>query len=269
MRLNDDFEEFDGFFFDCDGVLWEENHLLPGAKELLDVLNLNNKQVAFLSNNSTKSISQYLEKFQSFKLPVTEKQVITSSVVTLKYIEQKNYKMKRVYVIGEHGLQETFSQNGFEVVLKEEANKGVDAVIVGMDRAFSYEKLSTGLRFCLRGADFIGTNPDPQFPTPKGNFPGAGSMIGALQSALGYPPLKICGKPDPLMATIMLNRFDLKSEKTLFIGDRVITDMNLALRANLKPVLVKTGFGAEEFEKYPTFSYFKVIDSLKEFLQQD
>ena len=269
MILKDDIQKFDGFFFDCDGVLWEENHLLPGANELLNNLLANNKQVAFLSNNSTKSVSQYLAKFKSFNLPVTEDQIMTSSVVTLKYVEKKDYPTKRVFIIGEQGLQDTFSQHGYEVILKETDNERVDAVIVGMDRSFSYEKLSSGLRFCLKGADFIGTNPDPQFPTPKGYFPGAGSMIGALQSALGYPPLKICGKPDPLMALIMLERFNLKAEKTIFIGDRVITDMNLALSAHMHPVLVKTGFGAEEFEKYPTFPYFKVIGSLMDFFQQD
>lgn len=266
MKLKSAFNNFDGFFFDCDGVLWEEDRLLPGAFDLLTYLNEHQKKIAFLSNNSTKSVKQYIKKFQSFNLPVTENQVMTSSLVTLEYVTRKNYKNKIIYVIGEQGLKDTFLEHDFIVVPEDTELEKVDAVIVGMDRDFTYQKLSLGSKFCLNGADFIGTNPDPLFPIPNGFSPGAGSMIGALQGALGYPPEKICGKPDPLMAQITLTKLGLSPENTIFVGDRVITDMKLASNAHLKPVLVKTGFGAHEYQKYPTFSYFAVIDSLTGFL---
>lgn len=266
MKLHPEYQNFEGFFFDCDGVLWEENTLLPGAKDLLSLLSTSDKKIAFLSNNSTKSIREYVNKFFSLGLSVSEFQVMTSSLVTLEYVKGKNYNSKSIYIIGEDGLKETFTKAGFTVIGENTGEKKVDAVIVGMDRTFNYVKLSTALKFCLNGADFIGTNPDPQFPTPTGFFPGAGSMIGALQSALGYPPEKICGKPDPLMAEIMLRRLHLDPLKTIFIGDRVITDMKFALNSKIKPVLVMTGFGKEEFIKHPHFSYFKVIESLVDIL---
>ena len=266
LQLRGPFQNFDGFFFDCDGVIWEENHLLPGAKDLIEILVEKNKKLAFLSNNSTKSVREYQKKFLSLELPVTADQIMTSSLVTLNYILTKNYKSKNIYIIGENGLKETFQEAGFTVLPDSTTIEKVNAVIVGMDRSFSYKKLSLGLKFCLNGADFIGTNPDPQFPTPAGFFPGAGSMIGALQSALGYAPEKICGKPDPLMAQIMLDRFNLKPEKTIFVGDRVITDMKLAINAKLNPVLIKTGFGGDEYNKYKDFPYYKVIDSLNDLI---
>ena len=262
MKLKDDYEKINGFFFDCDGVLWEENTLLPGAKELLETLTQKNKTICYLSNNSTKSLTQYLAKFHSLGLEVDSGQVITSSIVTVNYLALKNYKRKKLFIIGENGLKETLEQAGYQVVSEHEKEENIDAVIVGMDRNFSYKKLDLALKYCLEGADFIGTNPDPQFPTPHGFSPGAGSMIGALQSSLGYSPEKICGKPDPLMANIMLERFHLSPEKTVMLGDRVTTDMQLALNARINPILVKTGFGEEEYKKYTNFSYYKVIDSL-------
>ncbi len=269
MQIKNKFLNFDGFFFDCDGVIWEGNDLLPGAKALITYLIETHKQIAFLSNNSTQSVADYQKKFLSFDLPVSEEQIMTSSLVTLNYVEHKNYKTKSIYVLGEEGLKDTFRKAGFNVLPDSGTQENVDAVIVGMDRSFTYQKLSIGLKYCLKGADFIGTNPDPQFPTPDGFFPGAGSMIGALQSALGYGPEKICGKPDPLMATIMLERFDLKPERTLMIGDRVITDLYFAVNANISPILVKTGFGKEELNKYPNFQYFYVLDSLTDLFNQN
>ena len=92
-------------------------------------------------------------------------------------------------------------------------------------------------------------------------------MIGALQAALGYPPEKVCGKPDPLMAELMIERFHLTSDKIVMIGDRVTTDLQFAINAKIKPILVKTGFGREEYSKYPKFSYFEVIESLEDLLE--
>ena len=267
MKLKEKFKNFDAFFFDCDGVLWEENELLPGAKNLLQTLSDLHKTTCFLSNNSTKSLSQYVKKFSSLELPVYENQVMISSLVTLKYVLSKNYTTKVVYIIGEEGLKNTFESAGFQVALEDKEESNVAAVIVGMDRTFSYKKLSLGLKYCLKGADFIGTNPDPQFPTNNGFSPGAGSMIGALQAALGYPPEKVCGKPDPLMAELMIERFHLTSDKIVMIGDRVTTDLQFAINAKIKPILVKTGFGREEYSKHPKFSYFEIIESLEDLLE--
>lgn len=263
-HLTYQFQNFDGFFFDLDGVIWKENELLPGSKQLIELLNLEKKKVAFLSNNSTKSLEQYISKFKKLGIPASEDQVINSSLVTVEYLNSKNYENKTVFIIGEEGMKETFRNAGYRVVQDKQDCDRVDAVLVGMDRFFTYDKLSTGLTYCLKGADFIGTNPDTQFPTPEGPFPGAGSMIGALESALGYGPEKICGKPDPLMANVMLKRFNLVSKKTVMIGDRVTTDLKLALNSSMNPVLVKTGFGTEEYQKFPDFKYFKVIDSLSD-----
>lgn len=265
MKLHENFQKFDGFFFDCDGVLWEGNQLLKGSSELLELLKNQDKKVCFLSNNSTKSLDQYVEKFASLNISINKNQVITSSLVTVAYCNKKSYKNKTVFIIGEEGLKLTFEEAGYEVLLNEEPEQRVDAVIVGMDRFFTYDKLSAGLHYCLKGADFIGTNPDPQFPTPKGFFPGAGSMIGALEASLGYGPEKVCGKPDPLMAEIMLNRFNLNPNKSVMVGDRVTTDLQLALNAKMHPILVKTGFGNEEYKKFSNFSYYKVIENLSEF----
>lgn len=227
----------------------------------------NEYKFCFLSNNSTKTITQYLEKFQKFNLEVNPEQVITSSKVTLHYLATKikGDSINTVFVIGEKGLKEELSQEGYTVVEKKKNN--IDAVVVGMDRSFTYEKLSIGLQACLNGARFIGTNPDPQFPTSDGFFPGAGSMIGALKAALNKEPEIICGKPHPLMAHIMLDRFDLNSDETVMIGDRVSTDLTCADNSNIHPVLILTGFGKEEYRLYPKFPYYATINSLFELFE--
>ena len=261
MKFNAEFSKFKGVFFDCDGVIWEESQLLPGALETINYLIETNLSFGFLSNNSTKSIKEYTKKFKSLGLNVEEYQVVSSVQVTINYLKNLTDRNKTLYVIGESGLSQSLKDAGFIVV--EGTTNDIDAVIVGMDRNFTYKKLTIGLQACLKGARFIATNPDPQFPTPNGFFPGAGSMVGALSSALNNnAPEIICGKPNPLMAKILLERFNLKPQDVVMIGDRVSTDLECAKNAGISSVLVKTGFGSQEFRLYPDFPYYSTINSL-------
>ncbi|MFV2015936.1 MAG: HAD-IIA family hydrolase, partial [Candidatus Heimdallarchaeota archaeon] len=237
------------------------SELLPGVENLISYLSENDYAFGFLSNNSTKTISDYIKKFQSFGIKVTENQVISAVQVTIEYLISLKEKIKTLYVIGESGLKKSLTQAKFNVV--NEKTDEIDAVIVGMDRNFNYRKLSIGLQACLQGARFIATGIDPQFPTSNGFFPGAGSMVGALKSALnGQDPEMICGKPNPLIATRLLEKLKLDPKQVVLIGDRVSTDMQCAKNAKLSPVLIKTGFGKIEYRQYPNFPYYSVINSL-------
>ena len=54
------------FFFDLDGTLYLGNNLFEGVPELIDLLKRMNKRFYFLSNNSSKSTSDYLKKLNEF-----------------------------------------------------------------------------------------------------------------------------------------------------------------------------------------------------------
>lgn len=267
MKLKETYINFKAFFFDCDGVLWEESELLSGAKKLIDYLKNHNYEVRFLSNNSTKTLDECVQKFKSFDLAISKDQIITSVQVTIQYINEQDKNINSVYIIGEFGLISSFSEAGYKIASDNTPLDEIDAVIVGMDRDFNYKKLSKGLQAILNGSRYIATGMDPQFPTPQGILPGAGSMVSALSTASDQGPEMICGKPNPLMASIMLERLDLDPKEVVMIGDRVSTDLECALSAKINPVLVKTGFGVKEFRQFPNFPYYSVIDSLNDLFE--
>lgn len=267
MKLLPLFANITTVLFDCDGVLWEGNHLLPGAVALLEQLRANNTQVGFVSNNSTKDVGQYLAKFDQLGLEAHPLELVTSAMAARHYLTHLEIRPKRVFVVGETGLINILEEGGFMVVPLDTDPQTIDAVVVGMDRGFTYEKLTLALQAIMAGARFVGTNPDPQFPTPEGFKPGAGAMIGGLARALEREPEIICGKPHTLIATILEEQIPtLNPQQTLMIGDRVTTDLQFALNAGYKPILVKTGFGTEEWAKYPDFPYHMVLDSLNDLL---
>ena len=270
MKLQAYVEKFNTFFFDCDGVLWEGEKLIPFAKEVILYLREKKKNIFFISNNSTKSVTNYIKKFENYGIPVNEKEIMISSLATLKYLEKQS-AISNIYIVGEEGLIDSIRQGGYNVFhddIENDSIKQIDLVVVGMDRTFNYRVLTIAIRAIINGARFIGTNSDPTYPSDDGISPGAGSMISAISGALNIFPEIICGKPDPFMANLLLNdsSLHLNHKKTLMIGDRVSTDLLFAKNAGIEGLLVKTGFGKIEFEQYPTFPYFKVLNSVKDLL---
>ena len=68
----------------------------------------------------------------------------------------------------------------------------------------------------------------------------------------------VCRKPSPYLVFKAAKDFQIDLEKSYFVGDAV-SDIECGINANLKTVLVKTGYGEESFSmlqnlnKFPTF----------------
>ncbi|MDU1589804.1 MAG: HAD family hydrolase, partial [Cutibacterium avidum] len=50
------------YVFDMDGTIYLGDHLLPGARRMIEELRRREIPVRFLSNNPTKDPSQYVDK---------------------------------------------------------------------------------------------------------------------------------------------------------------------------------------------------------------
>ena len=62
-RIRSELAHLKTFIFDCDGVLWRGNEKLPHVANFMKLLRAENKNVFFVTNNSTKTRSQYVSKF--------------------------------------------------------------------------------------------------------------------------------------------------------------------------------------------------------------
>lgn len=64
--------QYDTFLFDCDGVLWSGDDLIPGAASVLEKLRAQGKQVVFVTNNASKSRRAYKGKFDKLNIRAEE-----------------------------------------------------------------------------------------------------------------------------------------------------------------------------------------------------
>ena len=219
---------------DLDGVVWLGGKIIEvnvGALRRLQ----GEYEVYYVTNNSTRSRVDYASKLRSLGLNVDESHVITSGRAATLWLKAYT-RISRVYVIGEEGLKWELEIEGYEVV-----DRGADAeaVVVGLDRSLTYSKLSEALTALLRGAYFVATNPDPTLPLEDKLVPGAGAIVEALKVASGRKPDVVAGKPNPWILKSTLGEIDYG--RVAVIGDRLDTDVELALRLGARPVLVLTG----------------------------
>lgn len=236
---------FEAFIFDLDGVVYRGVRPLPHAIEVLNLLHDGGRQVYFLTNNSGATRQQYAERLQAMGYPYARpEQFITSGWATALYLRRAFEEGTPLFVVGEPGLKEELASAGFTVLERVEHELPA-AVVVGIDRAFSYERLAQAQYAILNGARFIATNTDATYPAEDRLLPGAGAIVAAIAAATGRKPIVI-GKPNPQILQPFIERGWIQPERTLLIGDRLDTDIALANLLHIPCALVLTGISTRE-----------------------
>jgi 4-nitrophenyl phosphatase len=226
------------FLFDLDGTVYLSNTPLPGAVELIELLNKKDISCTFVTNNSSRSASAYVDKLQGMGFPVSVDQVVTSGQVTGWYCAKKKPGV-RLYLVGTRALKKELS--AFDVVVIDQDDAEVDWVVVGFDTELTYQKLLAAERHLSAGAGFIATNPDLVCPIDDSRFiPDCGSICMMLENATGRQPM-FMGKPHTTLFEYIRSRCPIPRETTAMVGDRLYTDIAFAANAGLTGICTLTG----------------------------
>ena len=134
----------DTFLFDCDGVLWKGGAPIAGVGATVTALQALGKRCFFVTNNSTKARSSYVDVLSKVAGITTGKEgVLSSAFAAAEYLRTAGIT-KKVYVIGEAGLVQELTEVagvecigmedagkafGFGCVQREELDKDVQAVV--------------------------------------------------------------------------------------------------------------------------------------------
>jgi 4-nitrophenyl phosphatase len=218
-----------------DGVLWRDSEPIGDLPDIFDSIHKLNLKYVFLTNNSSKTPESYQRKLSKFGVHVSADLIMTSSQAAAILLKKKYPDGGPVFIVGEDGLISALRDQGFY-----HQEKHALAVIAGLDRTITYEKLATATLLIRNGAGFYGTNPDRTYPSPKGLIPGAGAILDFLQTASATPAI-IAGKPKPFLFKLALKKMGVKPEETLDIGDRIETDLVGGKLAGCQTALVTSG----------------------------
>ena len=238
MKHQELFSRMKLFLFDMDGTLYLGDRLYEFTIELLDTLKKAGKTYLFMTNNSSKSVADYIKKLEKLGIHATREDFITSSQATAYYLH-KYHEGQRLYVCGTQSLKEELRMEGFTVTERVEET---DCVVMGFDTELTFQKLHDVSYLLLTRPDlpYIATNPDLVCPTEFGSVPDCGSVCICIKNATGREPVVI-GKPSPLMPELAMERLGVAKDETCVIGDRIYTDVKSGLNAGVTGILVMSG----------------------------
>ena len=235
--------------FDLDGVVYRGAEAIPGAVDLVAWLHRCGVGVRFATNNSMVAREGYVERLSAMGIQASADEIVTSSSATVEHLHRHAPEVRRVMAIGAEGLRDELEAAGFETTMAGDVSAAVpggaleesyDALIVGLDPAFDYGRLASGMSAVAAGARLIATNADARYPTPAGFLPGAGSIVASLTVATGVTP-EVIGKPEPAMFRAIIEAAGIPATETVVVGDNPASDIVGARRAGCASILVLTG----------------------------
>ncbi|OBZ17403.1 MULTISPECIES: TIGR01457 family HAD-type hydrolase [Bacillales] len=228
-----------GLLIDLDGTLYHGTHRIDGADTLITYLRETKLPFRFVTNNSSATPEDVAERLLKMGIPAAADEVCTSAQAAAEHISRLKPGAS-VFVVGEAGLRKAVQEAG--LLLTEEQP---DFVLQGIDRSFTYERLTKAVRYIHGGATFILTNPDLLLPSSDGLIPGAGSIGAMLRAAGGKEPILI-GKPSSILMGYSLREIGLKADETWVVGDNMATDIAFGEAAGCGTILVLTGLTTAE-----------------------
>jgi HAD superfamily hydrolase (TIGR01450 family) len=227
-------KEIDAVFLDLDGTIYLGGELIEGALDFLARCDEKGVKRYFLSNNSSRSVKQYMKKLQAFGIPAEEEDVLLSTHDLLSWLSANN--ITKTWLIGTEGMREMLEEKGIETESEEP-----QYVVLGYDTEISYNKISQASIFMHAGVPLVASHPDMVCPSPDGGLPDVGAYLAMLKVTTGVDPEHISGKPNAGMILHKIEALGLDPARCAMVGDRLYTDLAMATRAGCVGVLVLSG----------------------------
>ncbi len=231
---------------DLDGVVYRGRDPVPGMPELLRRRSAAGDRIVYVTNNSRSHRDEYRLRLERLGLPLVptpDQSIVSAARATAVLLAEATPPGRVAMVLGGAGLARELRDVGIRVVSPTERGLGAapDTLVVGVDFALSYARLSNAAECVRRGARFWATNRDAIFPAEDGLRAGAGSMVAAVAFAAGREPDVVVGKPEPRLFETAAELAGAAARDAVVIGDNLYTDIGAANRVGARSVLMLTG----------------------------
>ncbi|MEI2713250.1 MAG: HAD-IIA family hydrolase [Nocardioides sp.] len=229
-------EGFDLVMFDLDGVVYVGDGPVAHAAEAIAEVRGGNTSVAYITNNASRPPADVVDKLERVGVVATPDEVVTSAQAVAHLLVNDFGTGSRVAVLGGSGLKEALSAEGLQVCGVQEDD--VVAMVSGYGPDVSWGDIMHAAVRIREGLPYYASNADRTIPTAFGVAPGHGVLVDLLRK-FGEAEAKIAGKPARPLFDETLER--IASHRPLMVGDRLDTDIQGAVQAEIPSLLVLTG----------------------------
>ncbi|MBQ6086475.1 MAG: HAD-IIA family hydrolase [Bacteroidales bacterium] len=226
---------------DMDGTIYLGSRVFTFTVPFLESMASAGIGHSFLTNNPTRSVSDYVAKLEGMGIKAGEDNMYTTSLAAIDYIRDHHPAAKRLFMLGTPSMVSQFEKAGFEACA-DDPRDVPDVLVVAFDTTLTYPRLCRAAWWASQGIPYVATNPDRVCPTNEETvLVDCGSLQQCIFHATGRRPDIVLGKPDPTMLLGICRRHGLEPDEIAMVGDRIYTDTAMAHNAGAVGVLVLSG----------------------------
>ena len=261
-RRHDSLSEIGALVLDIDGVLYEGECILPGARDLIDRLNQDGIPYAILSNNTIYPYQYHIDKLVRLGVTNPENRLLTAAKITADVLAAEAGKGVPCFVVGERGLIEALEEAGLTVTQSDYLI--AEYVVIGLDRQLTYEKLKNAALAIRNGASFISSNPDPIYSNGEQLLPASGAVQAALEASTGVLA-RVTGKPALPGFQKALQIVGVEARKAGMLGDQPEIDIHGAVQAGMMSYLIISSLTSVHAAEYYEYQADAIFENTQEF----
>jgi HAD superfamily hydrolase (TIGR01458 family) len=231
-------KQIKGILADIDGTLYFKGSPISGTIEAVEKLRKKGIKLLFFTNTDSKSPRTVFNTLIEYGFSIKEREIFTPIIALKEFLAE--CPDKKIYLVTTEEVKEEFQR--FRQIKSSEVP---DFVIIGdFHDNWDVNRLNTAFKYVIKHkAKLLGTQGNKYYLDRNGEpVIDTGSFVWMIANAANVTP-KIFGKPSKEYFVQALKRLNLLAKNTVVIGDDIESDIEGALNANIRGILVKTGKG--------------------------
>ncbi len=250
-----------GILSDLDGTIYFKGKPIPGSIETILSLNEKGVKLLFFTNTDSKSPDTILKNLYNYGFNVKKEELFTPIIALKEFLSKK--PASTLFLVTTEEVKEEFKK--FSIIKEFENSKIPDYVIIGdFHDKWDVNQLNHAFKYVMKGAKLLGTQGNRYYLDKKAEpVLDTGSFVKMVANAANVEPL-IFGKPSREYFLQALIKINLKAEEVIVIGDDIESDIQGAINAGLRGVLVRTGKGKFIDLDGLSIKPFKIIESFNQ-----
>jgi HAD superfamily hydrolase (TIGR01450 family) len=202
-----------------------------------------------------------LKILKDYGFTIYEEEIYTPIIALKEFLSK--FPNKKSYFVTTREVEQEF-QNFPHVG----GIKVPDFVIIGdFHDNWDVHRLNKAFKYVFRGAKLLGTQGNKYYLDRNGEpIIDTGSFVQMIANAANVTP-KIFGKPSKEYFLQALDKINLSADEVIVIGDDIESDIQGAINAGIKGILVKSGKGQYYDPNKTQIKPFKVINSFNSILE--